>query len=112
MYRLAGHLRMTVRRLGMECDAQELINWMAVEHIEPFGGPIDDLRAVIGPTAIINNIRQMFAEGAPMLDPRNVIPWGERIVETVVLHDPETEDYDAEQHAAAIMELLKSKAGK
>ena len=110
MYRLAGHLKMTVGQLGRECDSAELVHWMAMAQIEPFGGPTDDLRAVMGPTAIINNLRQMFGgAGSAMLDPRNVIPWGEK-PEEVVEHDPRASDYDPEAHAAAIKALLISKA--
>ena len=110
MYRLAGHLKMTVGQLGRECDSAELVHWMAMAQIEPFGGPTDDLRHVIGATAIINNVRQMFGgSDSPLLDPRQVIPWGDKPRE-VIAFDPNQPGYDAEAHAAAIKALLMAKA--
>lgn len=37
LYRLAGHLGMTVRRLRQELSDVELTHWMAYFELEPFG---------------------------------------------------------------------------
>lgn len=98
---------MTVRRLGAECDSAELCEWMAMDRLEPFGGQIDDLRAVIGPAHIINNMRRMFGgEEAALLDPRDLIPWGGPREPEPLLFDPSAPDYDVDAHSEALRAIL------
>lgn len=85
---------------------------MAYERVQPFGGHIDDLRAVMGTAVIVNNLRQMFGSGdSKMLTALDLIPWYVRPPEKL-LHDPTDVDYDADEHAKAIMNLLRGKATK
>jgi len=97
---------MTVRQIGTEMDSAELIEWMAMERLEPFGSRIDDLRAAWGPAAIINNMRGLLiGKEAEMLDMNNLIPWGEREPDRL-LFDPDAPDYDAAAHAEALRSLF------
>jgi len=83
-----------------------------MERIEPFGGHIDDVRAVMGSAAIINTMRRMFGgDSSDLLQATALIPWYKPEPEKL-LHDPADPDYDAEEHAAAIMKLLAGKATK
>lgn len=107
---------MTVRRLTAEIGSDELVEWMGMDRIEPFGGHIDDLRAVLGPVLVANVVKRMFDVDSEIIDPRRIIPWGDHTAEAgrragePLLHDPSAPDYDAEKHANAIRSLLTPKA--
>ena len=51
LFVLAGHLKMTVKRLCAEMDADELAEWMAFAGYEPIGDRRGDLQAAIAATA-------------------------------------------------------------
>jgi hypothetical protein len=63
---------MTVGRLLEEIGSAELTEWMAFARREPFGGPIDDFRAGLGPSVTLNMHR---APGAAMIGPGELFPW-------------------------------------
>jgi hypothetical protein len=71
----------------------------------PIGAHADDLRAVMGPAAIINTMRRMFSEGSDMLDMRQLIPWYKPEPEKL-MYSPDDPDYDSEAHADALRALL------
>ena len=103
---------MTVRQLQTECDSAELVEWMAMAQLEPFGGPIDDLRATIGSAFVVNSLLRMFGDkDSPLIDARQIIPWYEREPDKL-LFDPSSPGYDKQAHMQAIRDLLLSKATK
>ena len=97
-----------MQELSMVSNA-EIIEWMAYERIDgPFGGHFDDLRAVMGPAAIINTMRRMFgAKETELLDMRKLIPWYVPEPEKV-LFDPSEPGYDAKAHGEALRLMLRS----
>ena len=43
MFKLAGHLGMTVAQLKSSMDIEELAHWMAYDQIDPIGGYRQDI---------------------------------------------------------------------
>lgn len=52
-----------------------MTEWLAFARIEPFGGPVDDLRAGLAPavTANVNRSRE-----SPAILPTDFFPWAEK----------------------------------
>ena len=55
LFRLALALGKTVNELYQTMDAVELAEWRAFAAIEPFGGPVDDVRGAIIAAAAANS---------------------------------------------------------
>jgi len=55
LFRLALALGKTVAELYRDMDAAELADWIAFARIEPFGGPVDDVRMAMVAAASANS---------------------------------------------------------
>jgi hypothetical protein len=63
---------MSVARMLEEFSSAELTDWMAYAQVEPFGGPVEDMRAGLAPALTVNMNRERGAEPISWMD---FYPW-------------------------------------
>ena len=101
LFKLAGHLGMTVRQISDEMSAEELMEWLAFDQLDPIGGQRQDLNFA---TLMLHQFGQ---EGETVRD------W--MVVDPYPMTDNQREQYEAAKQKAeldASMQRLLAKLGR
>ena len=101
LFKLAGHLGMTVRQISDEMSADELMEWLAFDQLDPIGGQRQDLNFA---TLMLHRFGK---EGETVRD------W--MVVDPCPMNDYQREQYEIAKQKAeldASMKRLIAKLGK